>query len=190
MMASSRLVLCWLVAGCGVIEVKPAGTSNDPYTPSEGSGDDDVDEDCDVTYDVAALGGPDCVTEALSCGDSVETMTGGGSQYIDGPALQSWFCTIAGDSDYLGPERVYEFVHPGDSSEVTISMQEPCGGLELFVMGWADDECPVEGTGVLQCDEALGTGQLKIWDNEPRRYIIIVDGADTSLPFSLSVFCP
>lgn len=184
-----------LLTGCDFIEVKSAdetSSSDTSYTSSTEGGDDDFDSDCDVSRDPVAVGGPDCVTEALSCGDRIASTTAGGDQIIDGPALQSWFCTIAGDSDYLGPERVYSFVHPGDSSEVTVSLSEPCGGLELFVMSWQDeDACPVDGEGVLQCDEAQGSGEVKIWDNEPRRYLVIVDGADEGgIPFSVGLECP
>ena len=195
-MSRALLALAALLAGCDAIEIKSSSedSTSPGYTGSDGgSTDDDYDSECDVSRAPAKIGGPDCVTEELACGESIASTTAGGDQIIDGPALQTWFCTIAGDSDYLGPERVYEFVHPGDSSEVTVSLTEPCGGLELFVMSWQnEDACPVEGEGVLQCDEASGTGEVKIWDNEERRYLVIVDGADVDggIPFSVSLTCP
>jgi hypothetical protein len=189
----SRLLFLFLsLAGCDAIQIKSSSEgSSDPTTGGGGGGEDDVDTECDIVRDPAAHEGPGCVTEALACGDTIVSTTEGGAQDISGAALQSWFCVIAGDSEYLGPERVYSFTHPGDSSEVTVTLSEPCGGLELFVMSWADtDSCPVEGTGIAQCDDAAGTGQVKIWDNEERRYLVIVDGADEPLPFSVSLECP
>lgn len=180
--------LCLLLVSCDGIDIKPASTSS-TSAGTGSAGDDDVDTDCDVERTPEKVLGPDCVTDVITCGDQIASTTEGGTTVFDGPSLQSWFCTIAGDNDYLGPERIYEFEHPG-TGEVTITLQEPCGGLELFVMAWASDSCPVEGAGVLQCDEAAGTGQIVLWDNEVRRYLIFVDGADAPLPFQLSVTCP
>ena len=199
-MSLIRAALLLSLVACDVISVKSSSDDDDSdsgYTPASGPGDDDADTDCDVSYDAAPISGDDCVTETLSCGDSLDATTDGGLKEISGPALQSWFCTIASDNDYVGAERVYEFIHPGDTnvatgsfSEAIVTLDEPCGGLELFVMAWADDTCPVDGMGVLQCDEASGTGEIIIYDNEVRRYLIIVDGADQPLPFTVGIDCP
>jgi hypothetical protein len=139
-----------------------------------------------------------CVTQTLSCGDTVVSTTEGGSTSLDGSQYSSfWACAVVGTESYQGPERMFEFYHPG-TGNVTFTLETPCDDLDLFAMRWEESSsCPREGVSVLECDGEIGGGSshdVVVWNNESGegwRYLIIVEGpAGEEAPFSLSVDCP
>ena len=148
--------------------------------------------DCDDPPAGAAIGGPDCVTDSLACGDSIIDNTEGGGFDWEGDAYQGWYCLISTATDYGGPERVYAFDHPG-TGNVTFSLSSPCADLDLVALHWSDeDTCPLAEYSVLECegDDGSGTNSFTIWNNEAARYLVIVDGDDSAgAPFQLSVSC-
>lgn len=156
----------------------------------DGGGGEEID--CDDPPAGSSIGGPDCVTTSISCGDTRVDNTDGGTRDWNGAAYQGWYCLIATGSDYNGPERVYAFDHPG-TGNATVSLSSPCADLDLVAVRWADeDSCPLPEYSVLECegDDGGGTNSFVIWNNEPARYLVVVDGDDSAgAPFQLSVSC-
>lgn len=148
--------------------------------------------DCDDPPAGSTKEGPACVTSTLSCGESLIDNTEGGGSEWNGDAYQGWYCLIATGSDYNGPERVYAFDHPG-TGNATVSLSSPCADLDLVAVRWADEaSCPLAEYSVLECegDDGGGTNSFTIWNNEPARYLVVVDGDNSAgAPFQLSVSC-
>ncbi len=139
-----------------------------------------------------------CVTGALSCGDSIVVdMAGVGANTIDGAEYSSgaWACWPANISDYQGGERFFEFSHPGRSDApamVTVTLDSPCGDLDLFAFRWDSNSCPSGGASPFECEAAVGSGggSVDIWNNEPRDYLIGVEGPrGVEVPFRLTITC-
>lgn len=170
-----------------------ADSDSDSDTDSDADGDSDTDLDCDDPPAAAGLDGPDCVTTSIGCNDSLVGTTEGGTDVMDGESYQNWYCTPSTASEYGGLERVYEFQHPGKGN-VEITLETPCADLDLVAIYWESDECPLPEYSILECDAKVGTDSthsLTIWNNEPRRYLVVVDGiAGAEVPFRLSTSCP
>jgi hypothetical protein len=135
--------------------------------------------------------GPDCVTREISCGESFEATIEGGTSVMTGDAYQSWYCEVVGSSSYAGTERVYEFYHPG-TGNATISLDSPCANLDLFAAYWTSDSCPTAENSILECEGSIDSGDdsITIWNNEERRYLVVVDGPyGDEEAFGLSVSC-
>lgn len=151
--------------------------------------DTDVQVDCDADLGSPAVGGPDCITETLSCGQTITSTTQGGSAVMTGKEYQTWFCAPAHDSEYSGPERVYSFDHPG-TGQVTFQLSGGCGDLSLFAMAWgSDDSCPSSGVSIAECE--VGSSTVNIWNNAAVHYLLVVDSqtADEA-NFALTATCP
>ena len=138
-----------------------------------------------------------CVTEELACGSSIRDTTQGGTFNLGGEGYREWFCTTAGDSDYLGQERIYAFTHPGDV-DVTIELNSPCDDLELFVIEWAawdsDGSCPTNDALISNCEhDGPDDGGSVFLPGLGRSYdyLIAVEGSDPiDSIFELTVACP
>ena len=103
-----------------------------------------------------------------------------------------WTCAVVGGSSYTGSERVYRLDHPGESKNYTVTLDSPCGELDLFSLYWSDDTCPSAAIGFQDCDGdiASGGGSLDIWNSSPRSYLIYGDGpTGDKVNFGLSVTC-
>ena len=193
-MRSPLASLLLLVPLVGCFEVND-GKGGDDSATGDGDGDPDSnldDEDCEDPpapreYDSA------CITDELVCGDSVIGTTMDGTNNLTGADYASfWACAVVGTSSYAGPERMYEFVHPGTGT-VTISLASPCANLDLFAMRWEAHSCMQTGLSILECeaDISSGGGSFEIWNNEPSRYVIVVEGANgEEAPFEVSARCP
>lgn len=151
-----------------------------------------IDVECDTTvtpddYDDG------CVTADIACDESLISTNEGGSTLLSGAQYASfWACAVVGSESYTGAERMYAFEHPGDGwAEITLS--SPCSNLDLFAIFWEDtSSCPRDGVAVSECEGDIdsGGGTVRIWNNEPRRYLIVVDGPSGEEDvFGLSVSC-
>ena len=138
-----------------------------------------------------------CVTDTISCGDSiVDTLVNGAASY-SAEEYEAWYCAYTGGDPWVGAERVYAFTHPGTVS-VTITLDSPCAEMDLVVLRWGyyatDGECPTgSSTLVYECemDDGTGGGSLSIWNNESADYLIVVDGVEKAEDvFALTVECP
>ncbi len=151
--------------------------------------------DCDNPPSSPAPDSSSCVTQTLSCGESLEGHVSGGDSRVSGADYaSSWACAPVATSTYAGTERMFEFEHPGTGGNATIRLESPCGDLDLFTAHWEDtSDCLRSGVSVGECDASTSTGQVDevtIWNSSPRRYIVVVENIDgEEHPFSLSASC-
>ncbi len=174
-----------------------ADTDADSDADSDSDTDTDADpdaqvEDCDEV-DAESAPSDDCVVRELSCGDAfVSTTEGSSSNDFNGEVYEDWFCAPTLESEFEGADVTYTFTHPG-TGDVYFYLDSPCGDLGLFTMYWADeDECPVLGNYIQECDstESGGTSVIRVWNNEPWRYLVVVDSQEGEEgAFGLSIEC-
>ena len=180
-------LLCSLMA-CSLMACD--GGSFSFGSAADGTSDEGVfgsGEECDESILPGDIVGPDCLSGALACGQSLAATTEGGESSLHGGDYQSWYCMTALDSEWTGNERMYEFDHPGTGT-VRFALSSPCGDLSLVVLAWSDREsCPYPGVSVAECES--DDGVVEIWNNSPTRYVVIVDGLEDQ-SFSLSASCP
>jgi hypothetical protein len=134
--------------------------------------------------------GPDCVSSVISCGETLEATTGGGSEQFYSGVYEDWFCTIP-PANYNGPERVFLLDITG-SKDIDIDLDAGCGEVDLFAMHWADDTCPYEGVSIFECEGATKTGDDHIdlfTDQDYRFYIVVESRSGDAVNFRLSVSC-
>lgn len=196
------LPLFFLVACDGLKDVFNAddteGGTDDTAVEGDADADSDADSDTDLTLDceanfsTGAPNGPDCVTDTVSCGDTVRGTTEGGSEQMDASLYQDAFCFIA-SNDFEGPERVYALDVP-DSTEVVLTVTTPCENLSYAMMRWEEtDRCPYGSQFSIQECEGRdqgrgGSSRMDVFNAS--RFLISIDGpAGTSAPFAFSVEC-
>ena len=167
----------------------------DADSDSDADADTDADADpiCDDPPSPLPIDERSCTTAELGCGEAITTVTTGGTEQLSGADYaSSWGCEVVGSSAYGGPERMFDFNHPG-TGFVTIALDSPCADLDLFAAYWVSDEsCLRSGVSIIECegDVGAGGGSVQIWNNEPSRYVIIVEGAaGEEEPFTLSADC-
>jgi hypothetical protein len=171
-----------------------SGEESDADTDSDADADADADADSDLCDDPPPAVDPDgaCIVDELTCGGRVTSTTLGGTTRVDGSNYASfWACAVVGTSNYRGPEAMIEFQHPGDGWAY-IALDSPCTDLDLFTVRWSDNTCVQDGLSILECDADIsaGGGTVSIWNNEPSRYVVIVEGADgQEAPFRVSATC-
>ena len=133
------------------------------------------------------------MTREISCGDAFTSTTEGNDNHFDIGVYEDWFCVPSLGDDFRGGDIVYAFDHPGDG-DAYIYFDSPCEDLTIFAMYWADeDTCPVEGNYIQECETTTQSmpGAIRIWNNEPRRYLIVVDANEgVEGDFGISVECP
>ena len=174
-----------------------------------GGGDEDGDADGGFPCDTTPTQDPidDCVTEELACNlpTPLRSSTKRGMTLYSEDLYADYECFPFSDDDYAGPERIFAFTHPGggDSvAKITITLNSPCGELDLFAFqwrGWEDaDECPDEdneGSVGLQCEAGLndddGVITLDLYERNEMPYLIVVDGPDGEEEnFTIEASCP
>ena len=88
---------------------------------------------------------------------------------------------------------MHAFEHPG-TGYVDIILDSPCEDLDIFAMRWSDDEsCVQSGVSIGECegDAGSGGGEITIYNSEPARYVIVVEGENgEEAPYRLSIDCP
>jgi len=175
-----------------------ADTDSDTDADADADGDSDADADSDIDCTneptLPPIDEDTCTTDTLSCGDVVLSSTTGGTSQVNGADYSSaWACAVVGTSSYSGAERMYEFIHPATGA-VTFDLHTPCDELDLFVMAWgAEDSCVQSGVALSECEAGVTSGDdsTSVWNNEPARYIIVVEGPEgEEAPFQLSIACP
>lgn len=180
--------------GCADV-FKDSGELSSEEAASEGGGSggggggSSTDVECDASYvDFDAA----CPAGELVCGGERYGNNAGADITLDGRHYASaWACAVVGAESYRGPEQVFSFTHPG-TGDVVVQLDSPCVDLDLFVARW-DSGCLAPGNAVVECEGvvASGGGRVTIWNNEPARYVVIVDGpAEQVGNFGLSLRCP
>lgn len=164
----------------------------DADTDSDADSDTDLTLRCDGNFSTAAPNGPDCVTDTVSCGDTVRGTTEGGSETMDATLYQDAFCFIA-SNDLSGPERVYALDVP-DHTRVTLTVTSPCEDLSYAMLRWEETgRCPYGNQfSIQECEgRDLGGGGTSMADIfNPSRFLISIDGpAGVEAPFAFYVEC-
>ncbi len=156
----------------------------------QGSGSSDVE--CDEEVEPLSYDDGTCIAATLACGDTITGINTGGPSKVDGSDYSSiWACEVTGTQSYTGPEMHYDFQHPGDG-EVFIYLDSPCANMDIFVMQH-DGGCVNSGSNIFECEADISSkgGSIRVWNNEPRRYVIIIEGpADENEPYKVSLECP
>ena len=179
-----------------------ADADSDADADGDADGDADADADTGSTVDCdATIPLPEtideCVTDTLRCGDHVLSSNARGSQVLDQEAYTNWFCNYGESTRYTGPERIYDFKHPG-TGDVTFILDAPCEELDLIVMRWdywdSEGICPYETTVMVptcDVDDSRAGGEVVVWDGaEDHHYLVVVDSPDNvETNFNLSVLC-
>jgi hypothetical protein len=167
-----------------------SGGSGSEGGNGQGSGPSDVE--CDEEVDPLSYDSSTCIAHTLSCGETISGINTGGPSNVDGSDYSSiWACEVTGEQSYTGPEMHYEFIHPGDG-EVFIYLDSPCANLDLFVMQH-DGGCVSSSSQIFECEADISSdgGSVRVWNNEPKRYVIIVEApTDVFEPYELSLDCP
>lgn len=169
------------------------GADGGDGTGSDGTSGGGID--CDREPSTSAPDGA-CVTAELSCGDSrVFDMEGAGASRLDAADYSSggWACWPVDLGTYTGGERFFRFDHPGNPDApamATITLESPCADLSLFAFWWESDSCPSGSASPYECEASIGSGSVQIWNNEPRSYLIGIEGEDApSGPFRVRIDC-
>ncbi|MCO4747287.1 MAG: hypothetical protein KC912_20985 [Proteobacteria bacterium] len=129
-------------------------TDTDADTDADADSDSDADTDTDTDTDTDALdcsgnyftptigfGGTECLTSALSCGDSFEATTENGSTSFDHDDYDDMGCNGQDDltDNFSAAERVYELWVPANTeAKVSLEMASGCNTLSLRVLETAD----------------------------------------------------
>ena len=140
----------------------------------------------------ASVSGPGCVTATITCGQTIQGTTVGGTRHFDGDRYVHSYCFPTTEDSHRGTERVYAFELATDQ-RATFVLDSPCADLDLAVLRWQKtDRCPSATESISECEgqNRGGGGTAKIWNNRPARYLVIVDGSDTQgANFELSATC-
>lgn len=210
----SGLLACpagWDDSGSGA--TNPADGDTDSDSDSDGDGDSDADSDsdgdsdsdtdadgdlnpdddlCEQSPSSDPPGGPDCISQSLTCGSrEVATTEGGDAQYI-GDDYTYFFCfTNLENHTYAGSERVFAVdLDPGQTA--TATLYAPCEETSIAAMSWSQDSCPA-GSGVTACEgsESVGAASVQFGGYEgANEWIVVIDTAQTSTSvFELTLSC-
>ncbi|MEQ1504751.1 MAG: hypothetical protein ABMB14_21110 [Myxococcota bacterium] len=150
---------------------------------------------CGDIADGGPVNGPDCVTDTISCGQTIVGHTVGGVRRYDSRWYEKNFCwprTIDHDG---GEERIYRLVMPEGEWRAFLWMDSPCADLDLFAFKWAGDDCPTDGaSSVTPCEgnivEGVGNERLELVHQGTATWLVVVEGAgDAEGAFALHVQC-
>jgi hypothetical protein len=199
---------------------RPGGDGTDPGDTDDGggsgggSGSDDSSGD-----DAGGTGGTDsgepgrvdcspgavpsvgnidtCVSDVLTCGQSVVTTTQGGNSVMDAEDYLAWFCTPFPDGEYKGPERTFNVTVPA-GQVATFTLESPCDDLDIFALRWelwdSNEQCPDHGNSVVECevDDSRDGGTVTVYADPTRdtNYLVMIDGpAGQEQAFALDIDC-
>jgi len=153
---------------------------------------------CDELPDGGTVNGPDCVTDTLSCGQTIIGHTLGGVNRYDSDYYEEHFCTPATTDHDGGDERVYALEVPDQDWTAVITLDSPCADLDLAAM-WPgtnrdEDTCPARGELFDRCDlfpkDGNAREQLRLVTDKASTWYIVVEGkGDEEGLFALTVQC-
>ena len=138
-----------------------------------------------------------CVSDIISCGDSVLATTVGGNSVMNSDDYVSWFCTPSPDGQYEGSERTYHITVPA-GEKATFVLDSPCEDLDIFVLRWelweSNESCPDYVNSVIECeaDDGRAGGTVEVFADPGRdtNYLVMIDGPDAEqAAFALDVTC-
>ncbi len=138
-----------------------------------------------------------CVSDTLTCGDSVVATTMGGNSVMDDRDYLAWFCTPFPEGEYAGAERTYNVTVPAGQS-ATFTLESPCAELDIFALRWElwmnNELCPEYGNSVIECeaDDSRDGGSITVYADPTREtnYLVIIDGRQGEQEaFALDITC-
>lgn len=201
----TTLTACGLTGGDADVAPAPApdhGKATITPGPSPGSTPDEgTDADAPITADdceQAEAGEPlpegEWLTGKLSCGDEVVGHTGGGGQWFNTRFYEHNQCTPATTNHDGGNERVYQLTVPDGDRSVTVTLDTPCGDLDLAAFKYDGSSVPAPTASFSRCEMNIkgGTTQehVKLVSRNKTVWTVVVEGKDgEALPYALRVAC-
>ena len=193
----SPLLLLFSLIACtlpifGGEDTKKNPSSDDSVSSDDtGNGGNNQGGFCSQHLSTSAPGGPDCVTDTISCGQQIEGRIQGGEANLEESMYEDWFCGYPFPSDYSGPERVY-LLDVDQSTLIDVTLESPCDEVDLIAIHWTDNDCPRQGVGISECESSWDNGDdfLELYTDRAYRFYLVVEprrGSDAN--FRLSVEC-
>lgn len=181
-------------------------TDTDTDSDSDADSDTDTDTDSDSGTELDCQASPAtpspghdslpaCITDNISCGETVVGTTVGGSTHYDSTGYDDGACLNVGEN-YSAPERVYSLTVPAHNAYTVTA--HVCPGLKLRrVYGLGSTSCPtLNFQNGATCEQAFDRGgglqELTATNGQEHdlRYELVIDGKDGATgSYSLSVEC-
>jgi len=153
------------------------------------------EEQCDDLDHGGPNNGPDCITDTISCGDTLIGHTRGGVTRFDSKFYEKHFCTPYTTNHDSGEERVYQLEMPEGDWKAFVYLDTPCADLDMAGIRWSGDTCPTVRHTPTQCEmypDAYGGGReyMELVSQGNSTWLIVVEGKnDDEGAFALHVQC-
>lgn len=142
-------------------------------------------------------GGPPkdgCVTDFITCGESVIGHTLGGGNNFSTRFYRKAFCTPDTTNHDGGDERVYRLEMPEGDWHAVITLDTPCADLDLAAILWNRNDCPTASHIVNRCEmwpkDGTARERVEIVSQRESSWLIAVEGKNNEEgAFGLSVQC-
>jgi hypothetical protein len=166
------------------------GTSSEPPPPEAVV----TSSNCGDVSSGGPVSGGDCVTQRISCGETVIGHTRGGVNRFRTRWYEQNFCWPGTVDHDGGDERVYRLDMPEGEWRAFVYLDSPCADLDLLAMRWNESTCPSPGTSVTHCEANLVTGagreKVELVHQGKATWLLVVEGADDEEGlFAVSVVC-
>lgn len=166
------------------------GTISGPPPPEPGI----YRDQCDDIEHGGPLRGKDCVTADIKCGETIVGHTIGGVNRFNTRFYEANFCTPATTNHDSGDERVYRLRMPAGDRTALVTLDSPCGDVDLAALKWNQDSCPTNKSMISQCEMwPKGEGareSVRLVSQKETTWLIVVEGkGESEGAFSLSVQC-
>ncbi len=152
-------------------------------------------EQCDDLENGGGNKGPDCITDVITCGETIVGHTRGGVQRFDSKFYEKAFCTPYTTNHDGGDERVYQLTFPEGDWKAFVYLDTPCADLDMAGIRWSGDTCPTKQHIIPQCEmwpDAYGGGReyMELVSQKESTWLIVVEGkGDDEGAFALHVQC-
>ncbi|HHO52467.1 MAG TPA: hypothetical protein ENK18_16755 [Deltaproteobacteria bacterium] len=172
-------------------ERRPLLPSGGPPPPEAGV----LPSQCDDLDDGGPVNGPSCITDRISCGDTIIGHTKGGVQLYDTRFWEKKFCWPATVQHDGGDERVYRLDMPRGEWRAFVWLDTPCADLDMMAIKFNDDRCPTIDHSLPRCEAMLKKGARNrerielVHQGEATWYIVVEGRDDEEGAFALHVQC-
>lgn len=150
---------------------------------------------CDEITDGGPVKGPEpCVTDVISCDQTIIGHTKGGVDYFDTRFWEKKFCWPATENHNSGDERVYRLDLPDGKIMATVTLDTPCADLDMMGIRWEGGGCPTIDHQINQCESMRKNGTRRerinmVSDRESTWFIVVEGVRDEEGAFALTVQC-
>jgi len=155
-------------------------------------------DQCDELDHGGSIGGPDCITDRIKCGDTIIGHTVGGVNRYDSRFYESHFCTPRTSNHDSGDERVFALHVPDGDYTAVVTLDSPCADLDLAAM-WPgtlrkNGTCPTKSEIFDRCEmwpkDGTKREQVRLVTQKESIWYIVVEGkGDEEGLFALTVQC-